>query len=49
MVHTEQYITHRFPLDQIHEAFHAAESRKIESGGEPLKMDTMKALVLLKK
>jgi threonine dehydrogenase-like Zn-dependent dehydrogenase len=24
----EQYITHRFPLDQIHEAFHAAESRE---------------------
>jgi len=28
MVHTAQYITHRFPLDQIHEAFHAAESRE---------------------
>jgi L-iditol 2-dehydrogenase len=28
MVHTGQYITHRFPLDRIHEAFHAAESRE---------------------
>lgn len=28
MVHAAQYITHRFPLEQIHEAFHAAESRE---------------------
>jgi len=28
MVHTAQYITHHFPLDQILEAFHAAELRE---------------------
>ena len=28
MVHAAQYITHRFPLDRIHEAFRAAESRE---------------------